>query len=149
MFALVHDHMYEESVLIGIFTSKELVQEALIEYEKATNTHVFSHSLGLRILEIDHDPDLHFDGTTCGYCVSSHQEMFGQVCHNIEYVAKDPISAIQHAKRLHAQEKSGMESEWLYEPVEIDKVRLKDGKSTYIKEIDYSWNKGQHVLYQP
>lgn len=127
LFALVHEHMYEHSVLVGIFTTKERVQAAATEYEQAINVH----DLGLHILKVDHDPDL----TNCGYCVLSHQEMFGQVSHNIEYVAKDPISAVKHAK-----EKKNMESEWLYEPVEIDKVRLKDGESTYIHEIEYSWN---------
>jgi hypothetical protein len=132
LFALVHEHMYEQSVLVGIFTTKERVQAASTEYDP-------EDSLDLRILEVDHDPDL----TSCGYCVFSHQEMFGQVCHIIEYVAKDPISAVKHAKRLHAKEKTTMESEWLYEPVEIDTVRLKDGEATstytYIKEIEYSW----------
>ena len=130
MFALIHEHPYNESLLIGIFSSNERVQDVMSLYTEAYS----DDSIDLHIVEIDSDTDL----SIYGYCVFSHIERFGQVAHNIRYVARDPISAVQHAIRLHADEK-GMESEWLYERVVIDKFRFNNGQCVYIDEIKYSW----------
>ena len=132
MFALIHAHMYKSNILVGIFTTIEQARRAMFDYELLAHNDLDSRDL--HILNVDCDTDL----CTHGYCVFSHNEMFGQVAHNIEYIARDPMSAKNQAIRLHSEERD-MESEWLYEPVAIGEIRERNGESCYIDEIEYSW----------
>ena len=134
MFAVIQHQSYKANILVGIFITQEQGRRAILEYERLGHNDLDSREL--YILDVDCDTNL----LTHGYCVFSHIEMFGDVAHNIKYIAKDSISAINHAIRLHAEEHDhhDMESEWLYEPVVIGEIREKNGECYYIDEIEHS-----------
>ena len=130
-FALVDENPYEANVLVGIFTNKDKLDKAYVEYGQGS----------LHSFEVDSDVDNISNDKNTGYCVFSHSEMFGQVAHNLRFVSSYATSAIQNAKRLHAAEliNEKWESEWLYEVVTIDMVRFKNDEDVYINDVDYTW----------
>lgn len=133
MYSLVYNHPYEEDVLIGIFTDIAKLEQAR-QYYLQLYPSVYHENI--HIFHVNHDENIGI----YGYCVFSHKEMFGQVAHNLKYVAADEKSAVQQAKHLHTQE-TDMESEWLYEKIAVNSSRFNNGEGVYISEINYSWNK--------
>lgn len=124
LIALIDEHPYEANTLIGIFSD-------MLKLDKVKSQ---SDSL---LLSIDCDDDI----DDVGYCLFSHSEMFGQVAHNIRYIASNIDSLINKARQLHADELNNekWESEWVYEIIPINSHRLSNGDDIYIYDIDYTW----------
>lgn len=143
----------EPDILLGVYTTREQAEKDRLEYIE-TLKHRGDQHQRQGYMQVDLEVDVVIqeahtgrkcdDGveTQC-YCVFSYSEIMGQVARMLEYIAKSEESAIQNAIRLHKAElddELGMECEWLYEIIEVNKLRYENSKETYIEQVPYTWN---------